>query len=104
MAVWPMVTPCSVVDYACLHSRIGGPVKPSKRSLIFLKKIMFSLGAPSFVWSFYRASAHPSVAGKGVFPRESGLRPRVPTDGEPPLSLSLASGLVTMILSLFPLG
>lgn len=35
----------------------GGPVKPSKRSLISLAFFFVSsLVAPSFVWSFYRAS------------------------------------------------
>lgn len=85
----------------------GGPVKPSKRSLISLVFFYFLACCAVFCLEFLPCVPHPSVAEKGVFPRESGL-PRVPlpnpTDG---MELKVASfrlprgGLVSVILSLF---
>jgi hypothetical protein len=69
----------------------GGPVKPSKRSLISLAFYFFCFLAccAVFCLEFLPCVPHPSVAEKGVFPRESGL-PRVPlpTDG---MELKVAS-------------
>jgi hypothetical protein len=81
--------------------------------LFFILSSVFLAGCAVFCLDFSPCLAQPSVAGKDVFPRESGLClgfPFLPTGGSPrrgvtsPWPLSPASGRVTMILSLFPVG
>jgi hypothetical protein len=122
-AAWLMATPCCLVhaidvpapvSFACVvpsqsHRWALRPVKPSKRLSFFFffsSRVLAWIGVcvalrfDSFSIFTWRPSP-PSVAGKGVFPRESGPPPRVPLRSK--LIRLAASSLVKSGLALGPL-